>query len=75
LAIRLTVRMEEAFQLDLPVRMVFEAQTMAEYCEMLLDRASNRGRIEQIAQLMIDLADISDDEADRLLYKKSSSIE
>jgi acyl-coenzyme A synthetase/AMP-(fatty) acid ligase len=75
LAIRLTSRMRDAFQLDLPVRMVFEAQTMADYCEMMLDWSSDRERIEQIAQLLIELADISDDEADTLLSRKPSSKE
>jgi len=72
LAIRLTSRMQDAFQLDLPVRIVFEAQTMADYCEMMLDWSSDRERIEQIAQLLIELAEISEDEADRLLSEKSS---
>jgi amino acid adenylation domain-containing protein len=75
LAIRLTARLKDTFQMDFPVRMVFEARTMAEYCQMMLDQALDRGRVERISQLMVELANISDDEAGRLLQKKTHSEE
>ena len=64
--------MRKVFQMDIPLRNIFEAPTVRELSELLTVDKERRLRIEKTAELMLSLVDLSDEEAEKMLAEKSS---
>jgi amino acid adenylation domain-containing protein len=71
-AMQVIARIEHAFEVALPLRILYEAPTLADFAAALL-RASNQPvRIEKTAQLLLQLADISEEQVESMLRAKAS---
>jgi amino acid adenylation domain-containing protein len=70
---RLASRLQEAFRMEIPIRMLFESPTVAQQSERLEDlgRAARRD-VKKIAQLLISLNQMSDTEVRTLLAAKGN---
>jgi natural product biosynthesis luciferase-like monooxygenase protein len=64
LAAQLLSRLRETFEIDLPLRSLLQAPTVAELAEAMSEMSEQRVRIERIADLMISVAACSDEEAE-----------
>jgi amino acid adenylation domain-containing protein len=73
LVTRLASRLQEAFRLEIPIRMLFESSTVAQQSERLEDlgRAARRD-VTRIAQLILSLNQMSDAEVRTLLAAKGN---
>lgn len=65
LAIRLTSQVNEAFGEDLPLRVIFESPKLMDYAEALEREAGDR--LEEVAQFLLKLVELSEFEAKELL--------
>ena len=75
LATKAIARIRQVFQADLSVRHLFEKPTVAELADLLLHNPAQRQTVEKTAQLMLMLADMSEDEADAMLNQYPLSTE
>jgi acyl carrier protein len=66
LATQAMSRIREAFQVDLPLRTIFEAPTVSALAAAVSDRVSH-GSVDAAERLLRELDDLSDEEAERLL--------
>ena len=71
LATQLISRLRSSFQLELPLRNIFEAPTIAELAEMMIADEKNRDTIEKTAQVLLSLSELSDEEAEKMLTENS----
>ena len=67
LVIQVVVRIREAFEIELPFRSLFAAPTVAGLAETMLGLVGQRARIEQTAELLLQLSRLSDSEVDAML--------
>lgn len=67
LATQISSRVRLAFQVELPLRRLFEAPTVEGLAEAILDHCEERERVEQTAELLLRLSTLSDEEAAQLL--------
>lgn len=72
LATLLISRLREAFQVEIAIRTLFEAPTVSSLVEALLGDPSKRGKIETSAELLTELAQLSDEEVETMFKKKTS---
>jgi len=70
LATQISSRVRLAFQVELPLRRLFEAPTVEGLAEAILDHCEERERVEQTAELLLKLSTLSDEEAAQLLATK-----
>jgi surfactin family lipopeptide synthetase C len=74
LATQLVSRIRDTFQIELPLRTVFDKPTVRELSEELLEDSSRRSRVERTAELLLTMSECSDDEIEaRLLQMKLSA--
>ncbi|MGH7578678.1 MAG: amino acid adenylation domain-containing protein [Gemmatimonadales bacterium] len=66
LATQAMSRIRQAFQVDMPLRAIFEAPTVASLAAALPDRSSN-GSSDAAERFLRELDELSDEEAERLL--------
>jgi acyl-coenzyme A synthetase/AMP-(fatty) acid ligase/acyl carrier protein len=71
LATQVLSRLREAFQLEMPLRQLFKAPTVAGLAAAILEDEGHRERVERTAELLLQLADLSDEEVDDLLLEKA----
>ena len=70
LATQISSRVRSAFQVELPLRRLFESPTVERLAEAILNDREERARVEHTAELLLKLSTLSDEEAARL-YQKS----
>ena len=70
LATQVLSRVREAFHLELPLRKLFKAPTVAGLAAAILDDETERERVERTADLLLKLTNLSDEEVDDLLATK-----
>jgi amino acid adenylation domain-containing protein len=70
LATQILSRVRAAFQLELPLRKLFRAPTVAGLAAAILEDEAERERVERTAELLLKLATLSDEEVDDLLVTK-----
>ena len=75
LATQVLSRVREAFQLELPLRTLFKAPAVAGFAAAILENEAERKRVEHTAELLLKLTNLSDEEVNDLLRKKSKSVE
>ncbi len=67
LATQIISLIRSAFEMDLPLRSIFESPTAAELAEALLQSADDRETVEKRAALLQRINELSDDEVDTML--------
>jgi acyl carrier protein len=72
LATRVVSRVREAFQVEVPLRSLFEAPTVAEMAEVIGKTLAGRTDDQKLDQMLADLGALSDEEARSLLDRESS---
>jgi amino acid adenylation domain-containing protein len=72
LATQVLSRVREAFQLELPLRKLFQAPTVASLATAILEAEVHRERVERTAELLLKLANLSDEEVDDLVSQKET---
>ncbi|HLF66948.1 MAG TPA: phosphopantetheine-binding protein, partial [Gammaproteobacteria bacterium] len=73
LATQIISRINTLFEIDVPLRTLFEAPTVAELTNALLEPAGRRQHIEQTAQLILELSELSDEEINLMLNGELSA--
>ena len=75
LATRVITRIEEVLPLELPVRTLFESQTIAKLAREIEGKGRDLGLdVTKIAQMFIQLNGLSDDEVQTMLAEKGSQL-
>jgi acyl carrier protein len=69
IATQLVARLNEAFDLELPVRTIFDRPTIAELSAIIVEKRSEAADEALLAQMLSDLENLSDDEARTRLNK------
>ncbi len=72
LATQFISRVRDVFQVDLPLRRLFETPTVAGLAEAIVEAMAEQEDEEEIAQLLAELEALSDEEARRLLAGETS---
>jgi amino acid adenylation domain-containing protein len=72
-ATQLISRLQEVFQIDLPLRTIFEQPVLEQFCEALLAAPATREQIELTAEFLLSTAALSDIEADRYVQAEQFS--
>jgi amino acid adenylation domain-containing protein len=72
LATQVLSRVREAFYLELPLRKLFKAPTVAGLAAAILDDEAERERVERTAELLLKVARLSDEEVDHMLATKKA---
>ncbi len=70
LAIQVLTRLHKTFKVDLPLRSIFEAATVATLAERLLAQESKPGQIEKIALVLRKIRNMSAADKQRVLQQK-----
>jgi acyl transferase domain-containing protein/acyl carrier protein len=72
LAVRLISRMRDAFHQDLPIRLIFEASTIADLAKSV-EPAGEAGEDSEIAEMMKLLEELSDEDVEQELLKRKQA--
>jgi hypothetical protein len=67
LATRLLSKVRTAFEVTLPLRSIFETPTVSGMAETLLTASGKRHSIERTAQVLLELSQLSEEEAAAML--------
>jgi acyl carrier protein len=75
LAMQVLSRVNETFQLEVPLRKMFEAPTVAGLAKAILENEAERTRVEVIAEMLLNVVNFSDHEVQELLVTRSRSVD
>ena len=67
IAAQLLSRVRDAFHVTLPVRAIFDRQTIEQLSDLVTEKASEAVKGERLMNALRDIETLSDDEARRLL--------
>jgi acyl carrier protein len=67
LVTQLVGRLRSLLPVDLPLRIIFDRPTIAELSDYILEQAEDTAEIETTAELLMQVADLSDAEAEAAL--------
>jgi amino acid adenylation domain-containing protein len=67
LATQVISRVRETFQVEVPLRALFDAPTIASFAELMLLDPEARIRIESMAEMLVSLSGLSEEELERRL--------
>lgn len=70
IATQMVSRLRKVLQIELPVRSIFEMPTISDMAEFLRADKGIGARIEKTAQLLLNVAELSEEEADKMLMDK-----
>jgi acyl carrier protein len=70
LAIQLVSHLRETFQVEVSLKRIFADPTVAGVAAALLEEEGSRARVERTAELTLQLAAISDDQAENMLEQR-----
>jgi amino acid adenylation domain-containing protein len=73
LATQLVTRIRETFPVEVPLRRIFEAPTVAEFASVLLQNTEERPIVERTAELILSMMEMSDEEVERRLARIADS--
>jgi amino acid adenylation domain-containing protein len=74
LATQVISRIREAFDVELPLRRIFEQPTVAGMAHTLLRNSVDQARIERTAELLLHFSNVSDEQAQTLLQQAAASV-
>src|SRR4029077_16159516 len=69
LATQVISRVRETFEIDIPLRAVFEAPSVATLAEVMLGDPETRPQVERMAELLVSLSQLSEEELEERLSK------
>ncbi len=72
LATQIISAVRDTFGVELPLRAFFESPTASEQAAALVENPAQREKVENTAQLLLSLAELSDEEVERMLEEKTS---
>jgi amino acid adenylation domain-containing protein len=70
LAVQVVSRILDAFQVELPLRAIFNSPTITGMAELVASRQTERAMDEQVDQILASLEQMSDEEIERLLLQE-----
>ncbi len=73
LATRVSSWLRETFQVELPLRKVFEAATVERLAQAILNDPIERERVEHTAELVLKLSTLSDEDAVKLVAERTNA--
>jgi amino acid adenylation domain-containing protein/non-ribosomal peptide synthase protein (TIGR01720 family) len=73
LATQIVARVADAFQVDVPLRTLLEAPTVAGLAAAVLQYSGRPARVEKTAQLLIKLAALSEEEVSAILTERGAA--
>jgi acyl carrier protein len=71
LATQVVAQLRDTLQVEIPLRSLFEAPTIAAMAAAMLQDPRQRRRIERTAQLVLQLAQLSEEDVDTLLAQRT----
>jgi Phosphopantetheine attachment site len=72
LATQVISRVRQAFQMDLPLRTIFEKPTVEELTMAIMEKLSERGGGEEVARILAEVESLSDEETKNLLKQSAT---
>jgi len=73
LATQVISQLREALHLEVPLRRIFEARTLARLAEAVLLASSQPAAVERAAEVWLSVADLSDDQIEAMLAERAST--
>jgi hypothetical protein len=67
LATQVISRVRETFAVEVPLRALFDAPSIASFAELMLLDPATRPQIESMAEVLVSLSSLSDEELDERL--------
>jgi amino acid adenylation domain-containing protein len=68
-ATRLLARIQDTLEVEIPLRFIFDAPTIAGFAQLLLQDPQRRERIEATLELLLSVAELSEDEVETMLQE------